>query len=156
MRFLVDGYNVTRSDPATREGSLEAQREALVARLAARGHDLLGSGEITVVFDGVAGGGPEARRGAVRVRYAHRPDSADDLIVRLAGGGGVTVVTSDTGLADRVRALGADVIASASCFEAVRRRRRGAGRYLASTAGLPPGANQITAELKELWLKDGE
>lgn len=129
---------------------------ALVARLAARGADLLGRGEITVVFDGVAGGGTEAGKGPVKVRYAHRPESADDLIVRLAGGGCVTVVTSDTGLAGRVRVLGASVAASATCFEAAERRRRGAGRYPASTVGLPPGANQITAELKELWLKDGE
>lgn len=156
MRFLVDGYNVTRSDVATRGLSLEEQRETLVARLAARGPDLLGPGVITVVFDGVAGGGPEAGKGPVGVRYAHHPESADDLIVRLAAGGGVTVVTSDSGLAQRVRALGANVVASATCHEAVQRRRRGKGRYPASTAGLPPGANQITAELKELWLKDGE
>jgi len=49
MRFLVDGYNVTLSDPATKDLTLEEQREALVARLAARRRDLLGDGEVTVV-----------------------------------------------------------------------------------------------------------
>ena len=68
MRFLVDGYNVTKQDPATAELGLAEQREALVARLAVRGRDLLGTGEIVVVFDGVHGGSAEARRGPVEVR----------------------------------------------------------------------------------------
>ncbi|MCK8115889.1 NYN domain-containing protein [Anaerosoma tenue] len=156
MRFLVDGYNVTRSDPATKDLALEEQREALVARLAARRRELLGDGEVAVVFDGVAGGGSGAGRGAVEVRYARSPESADDLIARLAAGGGVTVVTSDGGLARRVEGTGAVVVPSATCFEGVRGRRRRGGRYPASTVGLPAGANEITRELKDLWLKDGE
>jgi predicted RNA-binding protein with PIN domain len=156
MRFLVDGYNVTRSDPATKDLALEEQREALVARLAARRRDLLGDGEVTVVFDGVAGGGAATGRGGVKVRYARSPESADDLIARLAANGDVTVVTSDGGLARRVESTGAAVVPSARCFEGVRGRRRRGGRYPASTAGLPAGANEITRELKDLWLKDGE
>jgi predicted RNA-binding protein with PIN domain len=156
MRFLVDGYNVTLSDPATKDLTLEEQREALVARLAARRRDLLGDGEVTVVFDGVAGGGGDTRRGAVEIRYARSPESADDLIARLAAGSGVTVVTSDGGLARRVRSTGAAVVPSSMCFEGVRGRRRHGGRYPASTAGLPAGANEITRELKDLWLKDGK
>lgn len=156
MRFLVDGYNVTRSDPATKELTLEQQREALVGRLAARRRDLLGDGEVTVVFDGVAGGCGGTGRGAVEVRYARSPESADDLIARLAARGGVTVVTSDGGLARRVKSTGAAVVPSATCFEGARGRRRRGGRYPASTAGLPAGANEITRELKDLWLKDEE
>jgi predicted RNA-binding protein with PIN domain len=159
MRFLVDGYNVTRSDPATKDLALEEQREALLARLAARRRELLGDGKVIVVFDGVAGGaggGSGVGRGAVEVRYARSPESADDLIVRLAAGGGFTVVTSDGGLAHRVEGAGAIVVPSATCFEGARGRRRRGSRYPASTVGLPAGANEITRELKDLWLKDGE
>jgi predicted RNA-binding protein with PIN domain len=157
MRYLVDGYNVTRRDPATSRLSLEEQREALAARLAVRGADLLGRGAIVVVFDGRSGGGADSRRGSVEVRYS-RDESADDLIARLAARGDV-VVTSDGGLADRVTGVGARVVPAETCLEGRRPRPRG-GRFAAASAGLPPGANEITRELKELWLTgddtDGE
>jgi predicted RNA-binding protein with PIN domain len=154
MRYLIDGYNVTRRDPATRDLDIAEQRDALVARLAVRGADLLGAGPLVVVFDGQRGGGADSRRGAVEVRYS-RGETADDLIARLATGAGDTVVTSDTGLAERVRVRGGAVIGAEACFEGRRARRRG-GRYPASTVGLPPGANKVTEELKRLWLTDGE
>lgn len=154
MRYLVDGYNVTKRDPATSRLTLEQQREALVARLAVRGGGLLGTGSITVVFDGVpeAGAGT-SRRGAVEVRFS-RLETADDLIVRMAAGGDATVVTSDTGLAIRVGGEGARVLGAEVCFEA-RTSKRGA-RYPAGSVGLPPGANKVTEELKKLWLDDEE
>lgn len=157
MRYLVDGYNVTMKDPATRSLSAEEQCDALTARLAVRGSMLLGAGKITVVFDGRSGGAPASASG-VEVRYSG-DESADDVIVRLAGGasGDVTVVTADRELADRVRAAGrARVIGSEAVFEAVRPVRRKRGRYPAASAGLPKGANLITEELKKLWLEDGE
>lgn len=156
MRFLVDGYNVTRRDPATRALALADQREALVARLAVRGADLLGRGTITVVFDGRSGGGADGRRGPVEVRFS-RDESADDLIARLsdATADGVTVVTSDGGLTARVSRPGVTVIGAETCAEG-RKARRSRGRYPASSAGLPPGANKVTEELKRLWLDDGE
>jgi predicted RNA-binding protein with PIN domain len=156
MRFLVDGYNVTRRDPATTELALADQREALVARLAVRGADLLGRGEITVVFDGRSGGGADARRGPVEVRFS-RDESADDLIARLADAtqDGVTVVTSDGGLRSRVSRPGVTLLGAEACAEG-RKVRRSRGRYPASGAGLPPGANKVTEELKRLWLDDGE
>lgn len=154
MRFLVDGYNVTKCDPATSGLALAEQRDALVARLAVRGADLLGRGETTVVFDGRSGGGSDSRRGPVDVRYA-RDESADDVIARLsdASRGDVTVVTSDAGLASRVRGPGVKVLAAEVCFEARTTRRTG-GRYPASSVGLPPGANKVTEELKKLWLDE--
>lgn len=153
MRFLVDGYNVTKRDPSTRSLSLAEQRVALLRRLAVRGGDLLGTGEIVVVFDGVPGGGADERQGSVCVRYTHG-EAADELIVRLACSG-VTVVTSDGELARRVETGGASVLGSECCFEARKPTRRG-GRYPAGSAGLPKGANEITRELKKLWLDDEE
>lgn len=149
MRFLVDGYNVTKRDPATAGLPLAGQREALVARLAVRGRDLLGPGEIVVVFDGVTGGGAGSRRGIVEVRYA-RGESADDVLVRLAGAG-TCVVSSDDEVARRASAAGARVLATDTCFEARKPKRRGRGHPV-SGGGLPRGAKEITRELKELWV----
>lgn len=154
MRYLVDGYNVTKRDPATSRLSLEAQREALVARLVTRGAGLLGPGPIVVVFDGVPDAGVRTfRRGPVEVRFS-RLETADDLIARLAEEGGTTVVTSDTGLAIRVGAHGARVLNADVCFEG--RAVKQGPRYPAASVGLPPGANKVTEELKKLWLDDKE
>lgn len=153
MRYVVDGYNVTKEDPATAALDLESQREALVARLATRGADMLGRGAIVVVFDGVEGGGADRRRGPVLVRYS-RAGKADDLIVSLADSA-TTVVTSDSGLASRVRERGARVVPRERVFEAapVRRRRRRPAR---GDVGLPPGHRGVTEEMKRIWLTDEE
>lgn len=160
MIYLVDGYNITKGDPATRELSLEAQRDGLVARLRTRGADLLGRGRIAVVFDGTGGMGGSLSAGVpVEVRYA-RDGSADDLLVQMATTATekVCVVSSDRELAQRIgqhASHGFEVMPRESLFEAARpRARRGGKRYPASTAGLPHGANKITEELKELWLTD--
>jgi predicted RNA-binding protein with PIN domain len=161
--YLVDGYNVTRSDPATRRLGLESQREALVRRLGARGRGLLGVGRIVVVFDGAGHQGDSVSGGPVEVRYSRSGRSADDLIVALASRehGAVTIVTSDRGVAERSRVhagAGAGAVTvwpRERLFEDAkpqRERRSGAGCLGGSTAGLPKGANKITQELKELWL----
>ncbi len=166
MLYLVDGYNVTKSDPATRSLSLEGQRDAVVARLRVRGRELLGAGSIVVVFDGGEGGGISAARsgGHVAVRFS-RHESADDAIVRLAESApdAVCVVSSDAGLAHRVRGLGragrgVEVRGRQTVYEAARgtsrSRRRTDNRYPDSSAGVPAGGNRITEELKALWLTD--
>jgi predicted RNA-binding protein with PIN domain len=162
MLFLVDGYNVTRRDPATHSLSLLEQREALVARLRVRGRDLLGKGRIVVVFDGE--GGPGLSTGGsvpVEIVYAHER-SADDEIVRIASCAKepVVVVSSDRALGERARersTVQVEVRESACCFEASRGlgRKRSRGS-IARDAGLPRGAAGITRELKDLWLKDDE
>lgn len=163
MLYLVDGYNVTRSDPATRDADIEFQREALVTRLRVRGRDLLGVGRIVVVFDGRFGLGlPSGDAAPIDVRFA-RGESADDLIVRLADTerGQVTVVTSDSGLAGRVLGLGAtrvSVLPRERAYDGAKggRARGGSKRYPARAAGLPPGANKVTEELKNIWLPDDD
>lgn len=158
MRYIVDGYNVTMADDATRRLSREEQREALVARLAVRGADLLGPGTLEVVFDGRHGHAGAARRGNVEVRFS-REETADDLIVRLAAStkGSLTVVTSDRELRARVEAAASGGVRFLGCsalFE--ERKARKSKRFPASTAGLPPGANRITEELKRIWLDEEE
>ena len=166
MLYLIDGYNVTRSDPATRDLPLEAQRDALARRLATRGSTLLGQGRIVVVFDGVDGVGLAERVGQVEVRYSRGGQSADDSIVTAARGtsGRIVLVTSDSGLAGRVRdhlGKSVEVRPREVCFEGARaaKTHRGSGG-IARDVGLPKGANSITEDLKKIWLdadadKDG-
>ncbi len=159
MLFLVDGYNVTRSDPATRSLSIEEQRDALARRLATRGASLLGAGRIVIVFDGVEGVGNAERVGPIEVRSS-RGQSADDAIVSVARqtAEAIVLVPSDNGLAERVRShLGrsVEVRPREVCFDAAEgahgRRRKGS---VARDSGLPKGANRITEELKALWLDE--
>lgn len=163
MLHLIDGYNITRADPATRDLSLEDQREALVTRLRTRGRDMLGAGRIVVVFDGAGGTGASRVEGTpVEVRFS-RDQSADDLIVGIARSsrGAIRLVTSDNALCDRVRGEAPGTVTvepRQTLFHAAGRgsKRRGGARYPASTVGLPKGANTITEELKKLWLDDEE
>lgn len=159
MLYLIDGYNVTKGDPATRDSTLEVQRDALVARLRVGGAGLLGPGRIIVVFDGEGRLGiSNAGTVPVEVRFA---PSADDLIVKLAADASeqVVVVTSDRELAARVDAHGPAGVrrrGRETLYANVKptRARRGSTRYPASTVGLPKGANKVTEELKGLWLTD--
>jgi predicted RNA-binding protein with PIN domain len=156
MRFVIDGYNVAKGDPATAGLTLERMRDELVARLAVRGAELLGRGPIVVVFDGRAGVGADERRGPVEVRYS-RDEPADDVIVRLAEAwrGEVTVVTSDRGLAARVAGRGVTVRPAEVCFAGAPGSRPRRTRAV-EDVGLPPGANKVTEELKRIWLGDEE
>ncbi len=169
MLFLVDGYNVTKSDPVTRGLDLEGQRHALVARLRARGREMLGVGRIVVVFDGEGGLGMSSATGAgsapVEAVFS-REQSADDLLVRIASGAAgesLCLVSSDVGLTERIRLQRAgrvEVRGREAAFESAGRgkARKGRARYPASSAGIPAGGNRITEELKGVWLaeEDGE
>lgn len=106
-RLLVDGMNVIGSRPdgwwRDRPAAMRTLAEALARFAEAAGV------EVTVVFDGR----PRAiEAGGVDVRFAPQggPNAADDVIVELVSSDPrVTVVTSDSRLERRVRALGADV-----------------------------------------------
>jgi predicted RNA-binding protein with PIN domain len=111
MRWLVDGMNVVGSRPdgwwRDRDGAVRALVDVL---------DEFAAGpdpQVIVVFDGRP---VEVATRRVDVRFAPRrgPNAADDEIVRLVRGdpdpGSLRVVTSDATLADRIRALGADVM----------------------------------------------
>src|SRR3954462_1676728 len=108
MMRVVDGMNVigTRPDGWWRDRP-GAQRR-LVARLGAPGEPL------TVVFYGREPGTEPAP--GIEVPFAPH---ADDTIAELAGPG-VTVVTSDRGLAARVRARGGEVEPSKRFLERLR------------------------------------
>jgi len=125
VTLIVDGNNVmgSRPDGWWRDRAAAARR--LAAAVAAWAD---GSRAVVLVFDGHAPADPVDAPG-IEVRFAARSgrDAADDVIAGLvaaaADPAGVEVVTSDAGLAARVRALGAAV--------------RGAGRFRDEVE--PPG-----------------
>ena len=163
MLYLVDGYNVTKADPATRDLELDEQRQELVRRLGARSSVLFGPGRVVIVFDGGGLHGSSGEGGVHDVVFSRSGEKADDVIVRLATAepGAVTIVTDDVEIEERVRVHRGGRptarLARATAFDAAEgRARRGGGRTALGGLGVPPGGNAITKELKDLWLKDDE
>jgi predicted RNA-binding protein with PIN domain len=121
VRWVLDGYNVIRRDPdlrAREAESLETGRAALlalVARIASDSPDTF-----TVVFDGArrSGGAPGA--GRVQVVFSRPPETADDVLRRLAASlreGGV-VVTSDRAVQTAARRAHAVAVSAEEFLEA--------------------------------------
>ena len=118
MRWLIDGYNVIRRDAelhAQEAAGLEAGRAALVmllARVASRVSD-----NFTIVFDGARRTGGAASAGRVQVMFSRPPETADDVLRRLAGTlrEGAVVVSSDRAVQDSAR-RGGSVAVSAEAF----------------------------------------
>jgi predicted RNA-binding protein with PIN domain len=112
-KWVVDGMNVVGSIP----DGWWRDRQAAMRRLAGLlGEFAARSGEpVTVVFDGRPFEVPSE---AIEVVFApaRGPDAADDEIARMVAAdpdpGSITVVTSDSDLAARVRAEGAEVAPS--------------------------------------------
>ena len=156
MKYLIDGYNVTRRDPATRSLSLEKQRQALEARLRIHGQELLGTADYVIVWDGAGGSARNASKGS-KADFT-RLDTADDSIVgRVARSPeAVTVVTSDNELANRVRSVAQKGIAvmSSDALFASATTKKGASKKkprMSRDVGIPSFANEINRELKEIW-----
>lgn len=108
MRWLVDGYNVIRRDPdlrAEEERSLDSGRKALIRLLsdAASGTD----DTFTVVFDGAPGPRPSGSPGRIEVVFSRPPETADDVLRRLATRWreAAIVVSSDRAVKDATRRL---------------------------------------------------
>jgi predicted RNA-binding protein with PIN domain len=112
--LIVDGANVVGSRPdgwwRDRAGAARRLQEQLQERLStgALPHD-----EIVLVLEGDARRGSPAGRDR-RLRTVHAAASGDDAIVEavvehvgVGDGRGVTVVTADRALRDRVEAVGA-------------------------------------------------
>jgi len=156
MRYLIDGYNVTRCDPATRDLPLEEQRTALETRMRTRGAALLGKGTYTIIWDGASG----AARNNVPAgsTYTRRPTADDAIVARVrASKERIGVVTSDNELANRCHAValhGVDVLPSSRLFESSRSPRNAKGgsrKPMSRDVGIPADANKINEELKRLW-----
>lgn len=158
MRYLIDGYNVTKRDPATRDLPLEEQRDTLERRLRVAARDVLGAGSYTIVWDASHGAGSTHRLDAP-VGFTRMP-TADDAIVSKVRSAKerIGVVTSDRELANRCRSAascGVDVLPAERLFAESAKRSGGAkgGKRapIPRDVGLPANAHAITRELKELW-----
>jgi predicted RNA-binding protein with PIN domain len=107
-RLLVDGNNVMGSRPdgwwRDRAGAMQRLVNELDDRATRSGDD------IAVVFDGRE---RDLQAVAVAVRFAPHADDA----IAAAAEPGVTVVTSDRALQDRVRAAGADVVGARAVLD---------------------------------------
>jgi predicted RNA-binding protein with PIN domain len=122
VRWLIDGYNVIRQDPALRGREaerLESGRAALLRLVAGIARRLPGD-DFTVVFDGARAGGAGPTPGRVRVVFSRPPESADDVLLRLAretGTGGV-VVSSDRRVQDGARRAGCTALSAPDFLDA--------------------------------------
>jgi predicted RNA-binding protein with PIN domain len=110
--LIIDGNNVIGSRPDGWWRDRAAATRRLVERLGAWAAD--GDGAVSVVFDGRRPYGLDAPE-RVELIFAERSgrDAADDVIAELVAAAEeerIRVVTSDSGLAARVRAHGADVL----------------------------------------------
>ena len=111
MRLIVDGMNVIGSRPDGWWRDRPAAMRGLAADLAE--HARRTGDEVVVVFDGQPFELDDTA--GVEVRFATRrgPNAADDDIAAIveadAEPDGLTVVTSDSKLAERVRAAGGEV-----------------------------------------------
>jgi predicted RNA-binding protein with PIN domain len=159
MLLLVDGYNVTMRDPKTSSLSKEGQREALVARLRSRASALAPRGTVVVVFDAREGlGTAVSAEGAVTTVFA--PDADTEIVRRCsAAKGNTTVVTDDLRLRARIsQDVGRHVRFrdAGELFDAAgpARARARDGERIAREVGLPSKANEITEELKKVWLTE--
>src|SRR5437588_3660827 len=124
MRWLIDGYNVIRRDPGLVAGEaagLDAGRAALLALLARVARDSRET--FTVVFDGARRTGGTPSPGRVAVMFSRPPDTADDVLRRLAASlrDGAVVVTSDRAVLDSARRVGAVAVTAEAFLDAARR-----------------------------------
>ncbi len=119
---IVDGNNVIGCRPDGWWRDREAAARRLVERLAAWAAQT--GEEVVVVFDG-APADPVPSAPGVEVRFAARrgPGAADDVIAALVARApapqALHVVTSDAGLAARVRAHGARVTRARALRDAI-------------------------------------
>jgi predicted RNA-binding protein with PIN domain len=126
VRWIVDGMNVIGSRP---DGWWKDRNGAMVTLVERLDRWAAGQGEtVTVVFERP----PSTAITSSVVEVAHAPraaaNSADDEIVRLVAADAaphdIRVVTSDKGLTERVRSLGASVHASESFRDLIDPRHR--------------------------------
>jgi predicted RNA-binding protein with PIN domain len=123
MKWLVDGYNVIRRDAGLRDREtrrLEAGRAALLALLAGVSPDV--PDDFVVVFDGAHRHGGTPGAGRVQTVFSRPPETADDVLRRLAitHREGAVVVTSDRAVLDSARRTGAVGVTAEAFLDAVR------------------------------------
>jgi predicted RNA-binding protein with PIN domain len=124
VKWLVDGYNLIRRDAELRDretGRLEAGRSALLALVAGVAREV--RDDFVVVFDGAHRQASAPSPGRVQIVFSRPPETADDVLRRLAATHreGAIVVTSDRAVLDAARRAGAVGVSAEAFLNAVRR-----------------------------------
>lgn len=110
MRWLIDGYNLIRRDPELAGAEARGLEEGRAALLRVIAGAARASGDpFTVVFDGARRTGGAAAPGQVQVVFSRPPETADDVLRRLATElrAGAVVVSSDRAVRDAAERAGA-------------------------------------------------
>jgi predicted RNA-binding protein with PIN domain len=156
LHFILDGYNVIRSDASGRlgTGSLEEQRDRLVRLIRERRPEGSATNRVTVVFDGARDGRlflayeSHFHAGPVEVLFSDGC-SADETIEQLVEesprAAEIVVVSDDRGIRRRIGGTGARLMPVAVFLARLfsRRDRPDDG---------PGGADDVTDELSKKWL----
>ena len=110
MHWLVDGYNVIRRDPDLAQHETRGLEDGRAALLRVIAGAARASGDpFTVVFDGARRTGGAPAGGQVQVVFSRPPETADDVLRRLASQlrSGAVVVSSDRAVRDAAERAGA-------------------------------------------------
>ena len=110
MHWLVDGYNVIRRDPDLAQHETRGLEDGRAALLRVIAGAARASGDpFTVVFDGARRTGGAPAGGQVQIVFSRPPETADDVLRRLASQlrSGAVVVSSDRAVRDAAERAGA-------------------------------------------------
>src|SRR3989338_5991790 len=107
LHYLLDGYNIIHQIPKLANGTLEEQRQKLIAYIEQLRPQGSPSNQVTIVFDGQPQMMQSLMRSPVKVTFSQN-ESADDKIKKLVYEAGnkknIVVVTNDRDIQYAVRA----------------------------------------------------
>jgi predicted RNA-binding protein with PIN domain len=116
MQYIIDGYNLLKTDPELmmlQRFGLEAAREALIKRVGSAA-GLRAASQVTIVFDGHQSGNATEtvqRQGRIIIVFSKLGETADDVIKRMvrqsATPSDIRIITRDWEIKDVTRAAGA-------------------------------------------------
>lgn len=162
QQYLLDGYNIIKQTPALNRGTLERQRDALIAWINSSSPQGSRHNSVTVVFDGKEGVLGAASSYGVRVVFS-RGQSADDVIKTMVEQyphkKNVVVVSNDRDITLYVRALGASVLSVKDFLgSAPRKERVLSGQQKSAQASAQKYVSlsqqaKINKELEHIWIK---
>ena len=159
QHYLLDGYNIIKQTPGLNQGTLEAQRQALLNWIDIGRPQGSSQNTVTVIFDGKDEHFGSHGSGSSKVVFA-KGQSADDLIKKIVELSPIkkklVIVTNDKDIKLYVRALGASVL-SVKDFTRVplRHTKQGSKAHLEiseKNISLTQQA-KINKELESIWIK---
>lgn len=148
LHYLIDAYNVIRSDDRMGAGRLQDQRERLLRFIEERRP--CGKNRATVVFDGKPGRDWNGWKGATHIVFSEDRDADTEIKERvdaMSNPASAVVVTNDRAIQKWVSGAGARVV---GCSEFLRAGTTSAPRR---GSGKPDAAAQaeINEQMKRIW-----